>query len=102
MIIKRTFKLFSFKRRKRLFFSIKFFVEVSILHKGVNYSLKREHIVNITSNTLLEEIDTFFLENGETKIYKNTSEENKSVIYRMIESWISEKMLNYFSWMEKN
>lgn len=74
-----------------------FFVEISILHKGVSYSLKREHIVNITSNTLLEERLTLsFLENGETKIYKNTSEENKSVIYRMIESWISEKMLNYF------
>ena len=64
--------------------------------KGKLFIKKRTYSKYNFQHTFRREIDTFFLENGETKIYKNTSEENKSVIYRMIESWISEKMLNYF------
>lgn len=59
--------------------------------------MKREHIIDLVSNSLIEEIITLtFLENGETKIFKNNSEENKNKIHKVIESWITEKMLGYF------
>ena len=74
-----------------------YYVEISLFHNNKNYTLKREYIIDLVSNSLIEEIITLtFLENGETKIFKNNSEENKNKIHKVIESWITEKMLGYF------
>lgn len=74
-----------------------YFVELVVSHNGITYTVKRSETVDVVSKKInAQTVELSFLENGETKIIKNIDAEKSRIIYKTIESWISEKMINYF------
>lgn len=72
-------------------------VEISLEHDGRNYSLKREQKIDLNNYNLVDEVVTLvYMDNGETKILKNSDSERTNIINKTIESWLTEKMINYF------
>ena len=72
-------------------------VELVIIHENRKYNLKRTETIDVVSKRISNEIiELTYLDNGETKILRNTDQDRVNLINKTIESWISEKMINYF------
>lgn len=72
-------------------------VELCVVHNKIEYTLKRSHIVDVVSKRINEEnVEISFKENGETKIIRNSDQDRARNIIKTIDSWITEKMINYF------
>lgn len=83
--------------KKEFISEVEYSVELKIIHENRKYTLKRTEIVDVVSKRISDEIiELTYLDKGETKILKNTDQDRINLISKTIESWISEKMINYF------
>lgn len=76
---------------------ISYYGEIDLLHEGEKYTLEREQVLHVvTGRKKKEVVKLTYLEDGETKIVENTSDEKRQLIEKFIQSWVNKNMIDYF------